>query len=211
MSLNYKAIKCLTETEWQEARKISGTRASAILGQNPNFTNVDVWEILTNKKKDKDISDNDYVQFGLNAENHIRALFRLEVANEYEVVDPTDRVVYVHNEKPYLTASVDGLLIRKADNALGVLEIKTTRSTKEWLNGIPQHYYIQFLHEIMVLNADFGVLVAYLRYKDYSLIKQYFISRDEKAEDIKRVYEQEVQFYEDYVLSNQKPPLAINI
>ena len=221
MPVNTNKIVCATIDKWHEARGLSGTRASAILGQNPYMTNVDVWEILTHKRKDKDLSDNEAVRFGLEAEKHIRALYRMEVKGVYDVQDTTDfdnggRVVYSHIDKPYLTASVDGLLTRIADGALGVLEIKTTSilssiHRETWRDGVPQNYYIQLLHEIMVLDASFGVLVAYLRYSDYTIIKSYLVERSAVEADIKSLFDSEVDYYEKYVATNQRPPLLINI
>jgi len=219
------AIKtiCENDEQWNEARKLSGTRASAILGQNPYMTNVDAWEIITHRRKEKDISENEAVMFGLDAEKHIRALYALELGGEYQVFDPDvngNKVVYAHADKPYLTASIDGLLVRENDSgvqeSVGVLEIKTTTilnsiHRETWRDGIPQNYYIQLLHEIMVLNADFGILVAYLRYGDYSVLKAYRIERKDVIDDINALYQKEVEFYEQYVATNTKPALLINV
>lgn len=220
--MGYKEIICSNQASWQTARRLSGTRASAILGQNPYMTNVEAWEILTHKKTEKDITGNEAVMFGLNAEEHIRALYRLETGDEYVIAEPHDfgrdgkRVVYAHKDKPYLTASVDGIITRIIDGALGVLEIKTTTilssiHRETWRDGVPQNYYIQLLHEMMVLDASFGVLVAYLRYSDYSLIKSYRVERSDVENDIKALFDKEVAFFEKYVEGDKKPPLLINI
>lgn len=213
---------CKNQDEWQKARKLSATRASAILGQNPYMTNVDVWEILTNKKVDKDLSDNEAVVFGLTTENAIRELYQAETKDKYLIVAPDDfidkgqRIVYHHKEKEYLTSSCDGLITELDSEKHGVLEIKTTSilssiHRETWRDGIPQNYYIQLLHEMLVLDVDFGVLVAYLRYSDYSLIKAYRAERVAVENEIKSLFEKEVEFWEKYVATNKKPPLLINI
>lgn len=215
-------ISCANDVEWHKARKLSSTRASAILGSNPYMSNVDVWEVLSGKRKDKDISDNPNVIFGLEAEKHIRGLFGLDAVDKYEVIDPAAyddsgfRYVYSHKEKPYLTASTDGFVIDKENGSLGVLEIKTTNvlssvHKESWKDAIPQNYYVQLLHEIMVCGADFGILVAYLRYSDYSIVKAYKVNREEVAKEINELYDQEVDFYENYISKGKKPPLVINL
>ncbi len=210
-------ISCANDSEWHKARKLSSTRASAILGSNPYMSNVDVWEILMGKRHEKYLGDNENVQFGLEAEQHIRALFRLESTHAYEVIDPSPhREVYSHKEKPYLTCSTDGFVIDKASNELGVLEIKTTNilssvHRESWKDGIPQNYYVQLLHEIMVINADFGLLVAYLRYTDYSIMKVYKVVRNDLQAELDDLFNQEVLFYEEYISKGKKPPLVINL
>lgn len=63
----------------------------------------------------------------------------------------------------------------------------------------------------MVLDASFGVLVAYLRYSDYTIIKSYLVERSAVEADIKSLFDSEVDYYEKYVATNQRPPLLINI
>lgn len=211
-------ISCASDDEWHKARKLSSTRASAILGSNPYMSNVDVWELMMGKRQEKFVGDNDNVRFGLDAEQHIRALFRLESKNKYEVIDPMPhREVYAHKEKPYLTCSTDGFVIDKASNELGVLEtktamIKSSKKHEEWQFHIPEEYYIQLKHEMMVCGADFGLLVAYLRYTDYSIMKVYKIVRNaDLQKEIDELFNQEVLFYEEYISKGKKPPLVINL
>ena len=217
-----KTIKCYGIGDWHKARKLSGTRSSAICGENSYMTNIDAWEIITHKKEEKDLSANENVQFGFDAEEHIRSLFRLEAQNDYEVIEPTTiekdgyRTIYVHAEKDYLTVSTDGLVIRKSDGEVGALEVKTAnilsaRHREDWKDGIPQNYYIQVLHEILVLGVSYAILVAYLRYSEYSIIKVYQINRSDKEDELKQLYDKEVEFYEDYVMTGIKPPLLIKI
>ena len=210
-------ISCASDSDWHKARKLSSTRASAILGSNPYVSNVDVWELLMGYRKEKDISDNANVQFGLDAEKHIRALFRLESKDTYEVIEPeTHRVVYAHKEKPYLTCSTDGFALDKSNNELGVMEIKTTNilssvHRESWKDGIPQNYYVQLIDEIMVTGLDFGLLIAYLRYTDYSILKVYKVLRSEVEKEIEELFNQLVYFYEEYISKGKKPPLVINL
>ena len=79
-------IQLKSRDEWLQHRKsrIGGSEASAIVGMNPYMTNVDLWEYKTGRKRPVDISDKDYVQYGIKAEDHLRELFKLDHP-EYEV------------------------------------------------------------------------------------------------------------------------------
>ena len=214
--------KCSNMEQWHKERRISATRASSIMGENAYLSNVDTWSIITNKRKETDLEGNPNVQFGLNAEKHIRALFALEAKGVYDVIDPYEfekdgfRAVYYNKERPYLTASIDGLVVDKTNGNIGVLEIKTAnilsaQHRENWKDGIPQNYYYQVLHQLLVLGVDYALLVAYLRYSDYSIMKVYKIVREEKKDDLDKLLAEEEKFYKDYVLTNKKPPLLINV
>lgn len=74
-----------TTDEWLKARKaIGGSDAAALVGLNPYKTNIDLWREKTGRAAAPDISNEDYVKFGHDAEPHIRALFALEHP-EYDV------------------------------------------------------------------------------------------------------------------------------
>ena len=61
--------------DWLEGRKdlhgIGGSDAAAALGLNPWRSNLDLWEIKTGRKAAPDISDNERVRYGQNAEEYI--------------------------------------------------------------------------------------------------------------------------------------------
>jgi len=103
-----------TEAEWLKARLdgIGASEASAIVGQNPYMSNVDLWMIKTGRKKAPDISSNAHVEYGHAAEGPIRELFALDYP-EYEVTYG-GAFDMVRNEKyPWLFATLDGRLIER--------------------------------------------------------------------------------------------------
>ena len=67
--------------EWLEGRKghIGGSDASVCVGMNPYKDNIQLWEEKTGLVIPEDISDKSYVKYGTEAEQHIRALFALEM------------------------------------------------------------------------------------------------------------------------------------
>ena len=207
-----------TKEEWLESRKgkITSTLASAILGVNPYMTNQDAWELIMGLKEVEDISGRYYVQYGLNAEKHIRNLFALNHP-EYEVenVNETEWHLYVDDEYPFICASGDGTY-KKEDGTIGSLEIKTSeilasQQKESWKDSIPMNYFIQVLMEIRCQKTQEATLVAELKYAtDYIARKEYQIDREDVQEDIDYVVKELVDFWNKYVVTNKRPPLRID-
>jgi putative phage-type endonuclease len=206
-----------TAKEWLKARKsyIGGSDAAAILGLSPYMSNVDLWEIKTGRKKPKDLSDNAIVQFGHDAEPLIRELFKLDF--------PTLKVFYLENNMfvnddfPWAHASLDGWLEDTETSKKGILEIKTASITshaqaQKWKNKIPDNYYCQVLHYLMVTGFDFAVLKARLKYDIDGEIsvstKHYIINREDCADDIEYLKETEKRFVE-YIKADERPALVL--
>ena len=207
----------ITAKEWLKAREsyIGGSDAAAILGLSPYMSNVDLWEIKTGRKKPKDLSDNALVQFGHDAEALIRSLFKLDF--------PTLKVFYVENNMfvndsyPWAHASLDGWLEDTETNRKGILEIKTASITshaqaQKWKNKIPDNYYCQILHYLMVTGFDYAVLKARLKYDIDGEIsvntKHYIINREDCNDDIEYLKEAEKRFVE-YIKADNRPALVL--
>ena len=79
--------------EWLQGRKnhIGGSDAAACVGLNPYKDNVQLWEEKVGLVLPEDISDKDYVQYGTEAEEHLRALFALDHP-EYKVFYDPDNM-----------------------------------------------------------------------------------------------------------------------
>lgn len=209
---------CNNHEDWLHARsgRIGGSDAAAILGCNPWMTNVQLWRYKTGKAKQKDISDKEVVKYGNNAESLLRQLFVLDFP-QYEVLYEENNIFF--NDKiPWAHASLDGWLVDKETGRKGILEIKTSNiiqsSQKEkWKNRIPDNYYIQVLHYLMVTGFDFAVLKAQLKY-DYSDVmlntRHYKIEREEVLEDIEFLKKAEKEFFE-YIKNDMQPPLVLPV
>lgn len=202
--------------EWlkNRLRGIGGSEISAIIGQNPYMDNITLWEYKTGRKKPEDISDKPYVQYGTQAEMHLRGLFRLEF--------PQYRVDYVENNSwtnpryPWAQASLDGWLTDQ-DGRRGVLEIKTTEilqsmQKERWNQQIPMNYYCQVLFYMAVVEADFAVLKAQLKTMfdgmPYLQTKHYTIERADVQSDIDYMMAKGAEFWE-YVKRDERPPLVL--
>lgn len=203
--------------EWLMARKnrIGGSDASCIVGMNPYKTNIELWEEKTGRRVAPDISNESYVKYGHDAEEHLRELFAIDYP-QYQVLYE-DNNMWLNDKYPFAHASLDGWLVDE-DGRKGVLEIKTTNilqsmQKEKWKDRIPDNYYLQVLHYLMVTEFEFAILKAQLKYEHnngdvFLTTKHYMIERAEVEEDIKYLEDAERRFYE-YMINDRRPNLVL--
>ena len=202
--------------EWLDNRGlIGGSDASAILGLNPYKSNVDLWLEKAGEVKAEDISNKDYVRYGIEAEKYLRELFKIDYP-KYEVMYD-EYNIFLNDKYPFAHASLDGELIERESGRKGILEIKTTNilqsgQKEKWNNQIPDNYYIQILHYLIVTEYDFAVLKAQLKseYKGsiYLQTKHFYIDKNEVLEDMEYLIQEEMKFYE-LLIKKEKPNLVL--
>lgn len=202
--------------DWLKHRNnyIGGSDSSAILGLNPYKSNIDLWLEKTGQTVPEDISDKPYVKYGTQAEMHLRGLFRLDFP-EYQV-EYIDNNMFLNSKYPFAHASLDGWLTDK-DGRKGILEIKTTNilqsmQKEKWNHRIPDNYYIQILHYLLVTEFEFAILKAQLKSEFnnevYLQTKHYFIERSEVQEDIDFLEKSEREFFKS-VQEKRRPALVL--
>lgn len=214
-----RMIQLKSREEWLEKRTsyVGGSEAAALVGKNPYMSNIDLWQIKTGQQAKPDIDDKEYVIYGRNAEEHLRALFALDYP-QYEV-KYVDNNMWLNDRYPFAHASLDGWLIEKETGRKGILEIKTTNilqsmQKEKWDHRIPDNYYCQCLWYMGVTEFDFAILKAQLKY-DYAgdvflTTKHYHMDRAEVQEDIDYLMQRGESFAE-YVRARKEPPLVINL
>ena len=201
--------------EWLKNRtRIGGSDASAIVGMNPYMSNVELWEIKTGITTQRDISEEPYVKYGTEAEQHLRELFKLDFP-EYEM-HYAENNMWTNDKYPFSHASLDGWLIDQ-DGRMGIWECKTTNILKsmqkeKWRDRIPDNYFIQLLHYFMVTEFEFAVLKAQLKSEFngdvYIQTKHYKIERAEVEDDIIYLAKAEAKFWEQ-VQTKTRPALLL--
>lgn len=204
-----------TFSQWLHSRKgIGGSDASAVLGMNPYKTNEELWMEKTWQWEPEDISEKPYVKYGHEAEPLLRSLFALDYP-EYQVFYYENNMIK-NKRYPWAHASLDGELV-DWEGRRGILEIKTTNilqsvQREKWRDKIPDNYYIQILHYLMVTGYDFAILKAQLKSEWGQDIRtqtrHYFIEREEAADDIEILKEAERKFWED-VETRRRPGLIL--
>lgn len=159
-----------TREEWLNGRitypGIGASEAAAAIGYSPWLSPNELWQIKTGKKKPRDLTHNENVAFGQQAEEALRSLFMAahpELALEYFPYD-----FLLLDERPWLRATLDGELTAVDSQRKGILEIKTALcSSKEdwaaWTGRVPDHYYVQILHQYLATHYDFVYLFACLQ------------------------------------------------
>ena len=206
-----------SRSEWLTTRQsyIGGSEAACLVGMNPYQTNVDLWELKTGRRKAPDLSDNPYVQYGAEAEKHLRELFKLDFP-QYDVrYDEFN--LWTNSEYPFAHASLDGWLIDR-NGRRGVLEIKTANiqsaaQADKWKDRIPDNYFCQVLWYMAVTEAKFAVLKAQLKYEHgendvFCMTRHYFIEREDCEDDIKMLMDAGRRFAE-YLVRDERPPLIL--
>lgn len=208
----------MTRKEWLENRKkgIGGSDAAAILGMNPYKTNIELWQEKIGLVEPEDIGEKPYVKYGNDAEPLLSQLFALDHP-EYEVTWK-EYNSYEHAKYPYIIGSLDGIIVEKDTGRIGILEIKTTNilnsmHKEKWNERIPQNYYIQVLHYLLVTGYDFAVLKAQLKSeidkRPYMQTKEYLIERKDVEDDIEYLKQKEIEFWTKYILPKKKPNLIL--
>lgn len=197
-------------------RGIGGSDAASVVGMSPFKSNLELWEEKTGRRKAEDISDNPRVKYGKEAEKHLRELFKLDFP-EYRVDYDEFGMISNDPEFPFAFATLDGDLTEIGTVRNGVFEVKTCeimRSSQwaEWNDQIPQHYYIQVLHQLLSTGYSFAIVKAQLKYTDrngakQAAIRHYHIERADCMDDIKWLAEQEKAFWS--CVESDKPPAQI--
>ena len=148
--------------EWLEWRNtgLGASDAATILGKNPYQTAFDLWEIMTNRKKPLDLSNNPNVQRGNELEPLARASAEKFLKMKLDVLCATE------SNDPYVMASFDGINL---DNEI-VCELKCPHETtfldvasKKRKSAFYLVYWIQVQQQLYVSKAKKAYLIFFLK------------------------------------------------
>lgn len=213
----FKRISANSHDEWLENRKkgIGGSDAAAILGISPFKTNVDLWLEKTGQKEPDDISNEEKVKYGHDAEDPLRTLFMLDHP-EYELFHD-EHMILQNTKYPFMQASLDGELTEIATGRKGIYEGKTTeimnkRMLNEWNGQVPIYYYVQCLQYLIVTGYDFVWLRAELKFAwdmNRKEIRDYYFTKEEAINDMKYLFKKELIFWKKNIMEGVKPGLIL--
>jgi putative phage-type endonuclease len=186
--------KNMTKEEWLKSRQvgIGGSEASAIAGLNPWKSAVQVY--LEKTEEDLKEIKSLRMELGNRLEGLVAELFTEETGLKVRNVNGI-----LHNEKyPFAIANIDRAIVGEK----AFLECKTTNSyaSKEWEEGVPQHYEIQCLHYMAITGATHCYIAALIGNEKFVWHK---IERDE--ETIEHLMSIEKEFWESNILKNEIP------
>ena len=207
------------ESDWHKGRSkgIGGSDVACLLGYNPHKSNIDLWKEKTGRKQPQDIGKKPCVIYGKKAEDLLRQLFILDYPQYKVTHSPYD--LHIHNDYPFIRASLDGELLEILTSNKGIFECKTTeihrpQDWKKWKNQIPMNYFCQVLHYFAVdEDYKFCKLKAQIKSKEESgetilTTKHYHIDRFKHLNDIEQIINAEIEFWH-YVEADKEPPLIL--
>ena len=196
LDTNNEVYEYANEEDWHTLRekRIGGSDVGAILGVNKYKSIIDVY---IDKTEGSNFEGNEATFWGHMHESTIMKVFA-QKHREFNVYQAPYSVV-----DDFLIANLDGVLKDRNTGDYGVLEIKTTNTFnyKDWEGDvIPQYYYAQVQHYLMLTGYKFAyiaVLIGGNHYKDFK------IERNE--EDINLSKNKATEFYQENLLKKIPP------
>lgn len=189
--------------EWHSfrARRIGGSDAPIICGWSPWKDALTLFLEKTGKIQQPDSSGNFAIQRGIRLEPMVRAMVEMKLD-----LDFPDSIL-VHEEKPYLMASLDGWNAEKRI----LLEIKIGNKKDHDRGIVPDKYYPQLQHQMYVTDTQFAYYASYYLEKSaedqHGHLNIIELKRDE--EFLAAYLPMADRFYE--ALVNNKPPEVAKI
>ena len=181
----------MTHDEWLKRRfeSIGASESGSILGINPWKTAVDVYY----EKVDRvtDFPDNLNMWLGRELEPVIKK--RFEEESGFKVRN--DHKIRVDKEHSFLTTNLDGMVV-------GEKVPVEYKALSRWDGEIPDYYFSQVQHQIMVSESDYAYFVVLVLAAQKSFIIQK-INRDDEFIGLMR--EEEISFWNDNVMTNTPP------
>ncbi len=218
-SSEYKVLNFKDREQWLKERRfgIGGSDASVLVDENPWKTLRELWQDKFSKTEPKEIYTPAIV-YGTKAEEPLRQLYALKHLNQD--VQYMKDVILERKKQGYewMRYSPDGLIYDFETQKKGILEIKTASlnnydSIAKWKdNSLPNNYYIQTLHGLLVTGFDFVTLTAELRYYDgrVEIVERTF-NRDEVLDDLEYLESKELEVWNTYFAKKKEPPILLKI
>lgn len=205
--LKFKGTKEEINEQWREARHngVGGSDVASIMGLNKFSSPLEVWLLKTGREKDKDLSDNQKVEWGVILEDVVADKFKSNHKDEFDVYRKNSMIV--SKARPWAFANLDRYLVDRKTKKKGILEIKTAdaRRASDWDEGVPDYYLTQVTHYLSVTGYDFAVVAVLIGGNDY---REFFIERD--SEDIEAVNNAVDNFWHNFVVKDVAPALIGN-
>lgn len=204
---------------WLKEREygLGASEAASYLGLSKWKSNLQLWEEKTGLRKPEDISGKSFVQYGHDAEPHLRALFALDHP-ELRVTYESPFKIIRNDEHPFIFCTPDGELEEIGTGHKGGLEIKTTEiqnqsQWSEWRGRIPNQYFCQVMHQMIASGWDFVYVLAQIKWttktgEKRKEIREYRIERGDHLADIEFTKNGAIKFWRS-IEENKKPALIL--
>lgn len=190
----------LTAEQLETRRQgIGGSDAAAAVGLHPYKTMLELYLEKTGDLQPPDLSDNERVHFG----NVLEEVVAQEYSRRTGKRVIRRNATITHKQHPFMLAHVDRLVVGESR----ILECKTADRYTQHLWGeegtdqVPDHYMIQCLHYMAVLDRDACDLAVLIGGNEF---RTYTINRDHDLEQ--QLIDQEAAFWRRVELGNPPGP-----
>lgn len=189
--------KDMPREEWLKYRQlgIGGSDAGAIIGLNPYSTPYTVWADKTGRLPEKE--DNEAMRQGRDLESYVVQRFEEATGKKCK----RRNQMLQHDTYDFAVANID----REVIGEKAGLECKTTSimNLRKFKNGeFPDQYYTQCVHYLAVTGWKKWYLAVLILNQGFYVFE---IERDE--EEINALLEAEKDFWENYILKDEAPPV----
>ena len=196
-AIKIAAVKDLSHEQWLELRRsgIGGSDAATIMGLNPYSSKLTLYADKKGILPEKE--DTESMRIGRDFEDYVAQRFSEETGKKVK----RSGYMWRHPTYEFIIANIDREVV--GEDAL--LECKTTMNYErhDYDSGeIPMNYYCQCMHYLGVTGCEKAYLAVLVFGKGFYWFE---IKRDES--EIAALIDNEVEFWQAYVLQN-RPPLA---
>jgi len=180
--------------EWYAARRdwIGSSDAPVIAGESPYKSPLELWAEKTGQREPE--PETDVMATGTLMEPVLRALYERKTGWAVALAPN----VYQHPDRPWMTASLDGLA-GVAYPPARIVELKWTNASR-WRDGLPFDVNLQVQHQMAVTGLDVAD-VAVLRGPTFEVIE---VLRDQTVID--QLMALEADFHQ-HVIDRTPPPV----
>ena len=196
-AIKVATIKDLSHDQWLELRRsgIGGSDAATIVGMNPYSSKLTLYADKKGILPEKE--DSEAMRLGRDLEDYVAQRFAEETGKKIK----RSGYMWRHPMYEFILANIDREIV--GEDAF--LECKTTMNYErhDYDSGaIPLNYYCQVMHYMAVTGCEKAYLAVLVFGKGFYWFE---IKRDE--DEINALIDNEVEFWQDYVL-RERPPLA---
>ena len=203
-------------------KKITGTRFATVLGLNPWSTPFEIWCAVT-KTYEKPFEDTIYTIAGKTIEPK-QAEYMKKAYAMNNLVTPTDIYGEDYFKKTWgdffhdvdIFGGLWDYLLYENGKPTTVLEMKTTKRSEDWANGVPEYYALQAALYAYLLGVDDVIMVcSFLEAKDYEHPENFVPSArntialdfkvSERYPDFSEKIAWVTQWWNDHVLTGVSP------
>ena len=206
----------------KKPKKITGTRFATVLGLNPWSTPFEIWCAVT-KTYEKPFEDTIYTIAGKTIEPK-QAEYMKKAYAMNNLVTPTDIYGEDYFKKTWgdffhdvdIFGGLWDYLLYENGKPTTVLEMKTTKRSEDWANGVPEYYALQAALYAYLLGVDDVIMVcSFLEAKDYEHPENFVPSArntialdfkvSERYPDFSEKIAWVTQWWNDHVLTGVSP------